>query len=149
MRHDILDQFSVQQTLAGSAAQVSTNSKVKENADQDLAIGCAEMGAVIAIDKGALGGTGTDLTIELIEASDAALTTSVKVFGTMTIPKAQLVDGAQFFLPAVPYRMSEKYYGVRYTPVGGTITGDINAYWGSKNDVAKYKSFKTPYNVQN
>lgn len=150
MRHDLFDQFSVQQTLAGTGSQVSTNSKGKEAAGQDLAIGAADMGIVFAIDQGDLGGAGTALTVELIEADDIALTTNVVVIsGGVTIPKAKLVDGFQTFIPAAPYMMSKKYYGVRYTPVGGAITGNVNAYWGTKDDVAVYKSFNTPYTVSN
>ncbi len=148
MRFDILDQFSAQQTLAGSTAQVSTNSK-KKPATQDLGIGCADMGAAIFIDQGSLGGTGTDLTIELIEATDAALTTSIKSLASMTIPKTALLDGKAFFLGLPGYRMSQEYFGIRYTPVGGTITGNINAYYGSKDDVANYKSFGSTYVVKN
>lgn len=148
MRFDAFDQFSNQQVLSGSSAAVSTNSK-KKPAAQDLGVGLADMGAAIFIDQGALGGTGTDLTIELIEATDDALTTSIKSLASMTIPKASLVDGAAFFLGLPGYLMSQEYFGIRYTPVGGTITGKINVYYGSKDDVAKYKSFNTSYVVKN
>ena len=148
MRFDIMDQFSNQQVLAGAVAQVSTNSK-KKPATQDLGIGVADMGAAIFIDQGDLAGTGTDLTIELIEATDDALTTSIKSLASMTIPKASLVDGAAFFLGLPGYLMSQEYFGIRFTPVGGTITGKINVYYGSKDDVAKYKSFTSVYTVKN
>ena len=148
MRFDLLDQFSVQQTLAGASAQVSTNSK-KKPASQDLGVGWTDMGAVIAIDQGDLGGAGTALTIDIIEATDGALTTSIAALVSVTIPKAALIDGAQFFLPLPPYVMSKEFYGIRYTPVGGAITGNINAYFGSKADVAKYKSFVSTYNIDN
>lgn len=149
MRFDILDQLSVQQTLAGAVAQVSTNSK-KKPAAQDLGIGrCPEMGLAFFIDQGDLGGTGTHLTIELIEATDAALTAGIAQLSAMTIPIAQLLDGSAFFLALPGYLMSKEYFGARFTPVGGTITGNVNAYFGSKDDVANYKSFDTPYNVDN
>ena len=148
MRFDVLDQLSNQQVLAGAAAQVSTNSK-KKPAEQDLGIGKADMGVAFFIDQGALAGTGTDLTLEIIQATDDALTTGVVQLAAVTIPKAQLVDGAVFFLDLPGYMMNTEYFGARYTPVGGTITGKINAYYGSKNDVAKYKSFNTPYTVKN
>lgn len=148
MRFDVLDQLSNQQVLAGAAAQVSTNSK-KKPAEQDLGIGKADMGVAFFIDQGNLAGTGTDLTLEIIQATDDALTTGVVQLAAVTIPKADLVDGAVFFLDLPGYMMDTEYYGARYTPVGGTITGKINAYYGSKNDVAKYKSFNTPYTVKN
>lgn len=148
MRFDVMDQFSAQQVLAGSAAQVSTNSK-KKPAAQDLGIGKAEMGVGVFVDQGALAGTGTDLTIEIIEATDAALTAGISSLASMTIPKASFEDGASFFLVLPGYRMTKEYFGVRYTPVGGTITGAVNSYYGSKDDVANYKSFDTPYSVSN
>lgn len=149
MRFDILDQLSDQQVLAGSGAQVSTNSKQKGLATQDLGIGCGDMGIIFAVDQGALAGTGTDLTLEMIEATDGALTTSITQLIAVTIPKASFIDGSSFFLELPGYLMAKEFFGARYTPVGGTITGAINAYWGSRADFAKFKSFATPYNVQN
>ena len=148
MRFDVLDQLSAQQVLAGASAQVSTNSK-KKPAAQDLGIGEAEMGIAFFIDQGALAGAGTDLTLEIIQATDGALTTGIEQLAAVTIPKASLVDGAVFFLSLPGYMMDTEYFGARYTPVGGAITGKINAYYGSKDDVAKYKSFNTSYVVKN
>lgn len=148
MRFDLLDQLSVQQTLAGAGAQVSTNSKIKPAA-QDLGIGKAEMGIAFFIDQGDLAGAGTDLTLEIIQADNGALTTNVEQLAAMTVAKADLVDGACFFLALPGYVMDKEFFGARYTPVGGAITGNINAYYGSKDDVAKYKSFNTSYVVKN
>lgn len=148
MRYDILDQVSVQQALSGSSAQVSTNSK-KKPAAQDLGIGLSDMGFLFQCDSGALAGTGTDLTLEIIQADDDALTTNVESLASKTFAKAEYVDGFGFFLSLPGYVMDKEYFGVRYTPVGGTITGAINAYYGSKNDFAKFKSFNTSYNVSN
>lgn len=148
MRHDVRDQLSVQQTLAGAGAQVSTNSKQKPAA-QDLGIGKADMGILFAIDSGDLAGAGTDLTLEIIQADDAALTSNVEQISAMTVAKAELVDGSQFFLSIPGNRMDKAYFGARYTPVGGAITGDINAYYGSKDDFAPYKSFTSTYVVKN
>lgn len=148
MRFDKLDQLSDQQVLAGAAAQVSTNSK-KKPAEQDLGIGKADMGVAFFIDQGDLAGAGTDLTLEIIQATDGALTTGIEQLAAMTVAKADLVDGACFFLALPGYVMDKEYFGARYTPVGGAITGPINAYYGSKDDVAKFKSFNTPYVVKN
>lgn len=147
MRHDKLDQVSTQQTLAGAGAQVSTDSK-KKPAAQDLGIG-TEMGILFAIDSGDLAGAGTDLTLEIIQADNIALTSNVEQLAAVTIAKADLVDGSQFFLALPGNRMDKEYFGARYTPVGGAITGDINAYYGSKNDFAQYKSFESVYVVKN
>ena len=148
MKFDVLDQVSVQQVLAGAVAQVSTNSK-KKPAEQDLGIGCAEMGMLFMVDQGALAGTGTDLTLEIIQADDLALTSNVEQLAAMTVPKAEMVDGSSFFLPLPGFKMDKVYFGARFTPVGGTITGNINAYFGSKDDFAKFKSFSSVYTVAN
>jgi len=148
IRHDVLDQLSVQQVLAGGAAQVSTNSK-KKPAEQDLGIGCAEMGVLFAIDSGDLAGTGTHLTMEIIQATDLALTAGIVQLAQQTVAIADLIDGAQFFVELPSYMMDTEYFGARFTPVGGTITGAINAYYGSRADFAKYKSFPSVYNVEN
>ena len=148
MRFDIRDQFSVNQALAGAAAQVSTNSKRKKESSQDLGIGMAHMGAAIFISEDAAG-VGTDMTFEIIEATDGALTTGVGVLASVTIPKAKLLNGASFFLPLPGYLMSKEFYGMRYTPVGGAVTTIVNTYWGKETDVANFKSFKTPYEVKN
>lgn len=148
MRHDILDQFSVDQVVTTTAA-VSTNSKFKKEASQDLGIGSdPQMGLVFAPAADGVGAT--SWTIELIEADDAALTTNVLSLGSMSIPFAKMKNGQSFFLPLAPGVMTKSYYGARYTPVGGggqTLT--INSYFGTSDDIANYKSFKSNYVVAN
>jgi hypothetical protein len=107
------------------------------------------MGFAFFIDGSDLAGTGTDLTLEVIEATDGALTAGVSQLVALTVPLASLVDGFVMFLEIPSHLMDKEYFGVRYTPIGGTITGTINAYYGTEKDVAKYKSFTSTYVVDN
>lgn len=146
MRNDLLDQLSDAQVV--TAAAVSTNSKKKKAITQDLGIGEAEMGLVFAATVNAVGGG--SFTIEIIEADNAALTTNPVSLASMTLTAAKLLKGKGFFLPLPPNTMTKEFYGARFTPVGGTSPSlTVEAYFGSSNDVAQYKSFTSPYNVAN
>lgn len=74
----------------------------------------------------------TALTIEVIVADDAALTSNVAVVGSSgAIPVASLVAGARFAVDVNPRIGSkgQRYMGARYTPTGtgsaGTLFADI------------------------
>ena len=145
MRFDLLDQLSAAQVV--SAAAVSTNSKKVKTIGQDLGIG-EEMGLVFAATVDATGGG--SFTVEIIEADDAALTSNVVSLATMTLTAAKLKAGKGFFLALPPYRQTKEFYGARFTPVGGSSPSlTVDAYFGSENDVAQYKSFTSTYNVAN
>ena len=60
----------------------------------------------------------TSLTVTLEVASDAAMTTAVKVINTQTILLADLVPGKQTFMQYVPNGADERYMAVRYTVTG-------------------------------
>ena len=146
MRNDLLDQLSDAQVV--TAAAVSTNSKKKKTFTQDLGVGQTEMGLVFAATANAVGGG--SFTIEIIEAENAALTTNVVSLASMTLTAAKLLKGKGFFLPLPPYEMTKEFYGARFTPVGGTSPSlTVDAYFGSSDDVAQYKSFTSQYNVAN
>lgn len=147
MRHDVLDQLSDGQVVTTTAA-VTTNSKYKKEATQDLGVGQKQMGLIVAPTVTGVGAT--SWTVEMIEATDAALTTSISVLSTMTITLAEMKVGKQFFLPLPPYKMSKNYFGGRITPVGGAAQSvALDVFFGSQDDVANYKSFKSTYSVDN
>lgn len=78
--------------------------------------------------------TNTSLTFEIIVASDAALSTNVKVVGSSgAIPVASLTAGATFFVEgnAQIGSLNQRYLGVRYT-IGGSnaTTGAVLADFG-------------------
>jgi hypothetical protein len=146
MRNDIRNQFSDAQVV--TAAAVSTNSMEKKVATQDLGIGQAEMGLVFTATVDAVGGG--SFTVELIEADNAALTTSVVSLASMTVTAAKLLKGKGFFLALPGYAMTKKFFGARFTPVGGTSPSlTVDAYFGAEQDTAQYKSFVSTYTVDN
>lgn len=145
-RFDAYDQFSVKQEF--TAAAVSTNSKKKEEAAQDLGIGKRQMGLTIFPVAAAEGAT--SWTIELIQADDGALTSGVESLASMSVLTADLIPDKPLFLPLPPYRMDKEYYGAKVTPVGGSGQKvKLDIYWGSEDDVAQFKAFKSSYNVEN
>jgi len=150
MRNDVLNQLSAAQ-VCGTGSTVSTNSIAKKNTAQDLGIGSDPvMGLAFAPTVNAAGATSWN--IELIEAENGALTTNVVSLAMMNLLTSQLTVGKKYFLPLPPYKMSpvKTHFGARYTAVGGTgeqLT--IDAYFGSSDDVAQFKSFPSTYNVAN
>lgn len=151
MRNDVLNQLSSAQ-VCGAGSTVSTNSMAKKNLAQDLGIGPIprQMGLVFAATIQAAGATSWN--IELIEAENAALTTNVVSLATVNLLTAALKPGKGFFLPLPPYKMNpiKTHFGARFTAVGGAgeqLT--VDAYFGSSDDVAQYKSFTSTYSVAN
>lgn len=148
MRFDLRNQLSEAQVV--TAAAVSTNSMEKKVATQDLGIGSnpKQMGLVFAAAVNAVGGG--SFTIEIIEADNAALTTNVVSLATMTLTAAKLLKGKGFFLGLPGYVMTKKFFGARFTPVGGSSPSlTVDAYFGLSDDVAQFKSFASTYNVAN
>lgn len=116
------------QTVTGSSAVLSTNT-VDLGVARDLGEGkdlYARVQVVTAF-------TGlTALTVDVIAADDAGLTSNVAVIGsTGSIPVASLTAGARFAAEVNPRLASkgQRYVGLRYTPTGtgtaGAVTGDI------------------------
>lgn len=146
MRFDVLDQLSAAQVV--TAAAVSTNSKKVKTIGQDLGVGECELGLAFAAVSDAVGGG--SFTIEIIEATDAALTAGVVSLASMTLTAAKLLAGVGFFLPLPGYVQTKQFYGARFTPVGGTSPSlTVDAYFGSDEDVAQYKAFTSTYTVAN
>ena len=71
---------------------------------------------------------GTSIEMQVISATDAALTTSVTVLGTTgPIPVASLTLGARFVCDVNPVIGSkgQRYLGLRYISVGTTTAGSV------------------------
>lgn len=153
MRFDLRNQLSNNQTFTATA--VSTNSMQKKEATQDLGVGQRQMGLVIGLKDDAVdsGTPGATFEIQLIEADNGPLSSNVKVLSSLgAMTPADLKAGKAFFLGLPPYKMSKAYFGARVVVVSGGGTAPslpLDIYFGSEDDVANYKSFKTPYNVQN
>lgn len=116
----------VSDAQAFGAAAVSTNS-VDLGAPQGLGtppareIGSGEpMGFAFQVD---VLGTVAATKIEVISATDAALTAGILSHGERTIPLAQTVAGALFFIPIPMGTPTQRFLGIRVTTAGGTISG--------------------------
>lgn len=132
---DAENQLSSGQTFTGGAA-VSTNSYAKQAAAQDLSI--STMGTGLALALYPLSLPSGNLTVELIETTDAALTTSISVIASVVVPLADLKIGKPV---VVPYASTagKQYIGARVTAATGSCTCDI--YLKRLEDIAFYKSF--------
>lgn len=137
MRFDIENQLSSAQAFTG-AATVSTNSYMKQSAAQDISIG-RRMALVLMPTVAA--GAGSTHTMEVIEATDAALTTSISVLGSVSVLAASLTVGAIIELPIPQGVMSKQYLGFRNTATGGATTVTLDVYLVPQDEIAKYKSF--------
>lgn len=111
----------VSDAQAFGAAAVSTNSVdlglVAPNARQ---IGTGEpMGFGFQID---VSGTVAASLVEIISATDAALTAGILVEGSLTIPLAAALAGSLWFVPMPQGRPTQRFVGIRVTTAGGTIS---------------------------
>jgi hypothetical protein len=143
MRFDIENQLSSAQAFTG-AATVSTNSYMKQTAAQDISIG-RRMALMVMPTVAA--GAGSTHTLEVIEATDAALTTSIGVLGTVTALAASLTVGTVIEIPIPQGIMTKQYIGFRNTSTGGATTVTLDVYLVPQDEIAKYKSFPKAVNA--
>lgn len=137
MRFDIENQLSEAQAFTG-AATVSTHSYKKQTAAQDISIG-RRMALLVAPTVDA--GTGSTHVLDVIQASDAALTADVTVLGSVTVLAANLTAGDAIEVPIPQGVMSEMYLGFRNTATGGTTTVTVDVYLVPQDEIPMYKSF--------
>ena len=143
MMWDVENQLSVAQAFTG-AATVSTNSYKKQSAAQDISIG--RLMCLVFIPTVAAG-AGSTHTLEVIEATDAALTASVGVLNAITVLAAALTVGSQHVIPIPQGTMTKQYVGFRNTSTGGTTTVTGDCYLVPQDEIAKYKSFPKVVNA--
>lgn len=119
-----LDAFlRVSNAQAFGAAAVSTDSIDLGNVTPKRQIGTGEpMGFGVAITTA---GTVAATLMEVISATDAALTAGILVHLTRTVPLAETVIGALFFLSLPMGTPTQRYLGVRMTTAGGTISATV------------------------
>lgn len=142
MRFDKENQLSVAQAFLGTA--VSTNSYQKQTAAQDLSIG--ERMALLVMPVVAAG-AGSTHVLEVIQATDAALTAGIDVLGSVTVLAAALVPGASIEVPIPQGVMTKQFLGFRDTISGGTTTATLDVYLVAQEDIPKYKSFPKVVNA--
>lgn len=126
------------QTVTGAVAVLSTNT-IDLGVARDMGEG-KELFCRMQVGTAFAGLTA--LTVEVIVASDAALTTNITVVGSSgAIPVASLTASSRIAILLNPLLGSkgQRYMGVRYTPTGtgttGTVTTDIG---GGIQDGAKF-----------
>ncbi len=140
-RFDKQNQLSSAQAFTG-AATVSTNSYKKGSAAQDISIG-RRMALLCVVTTAA--GAGSTHTMEVIQATDDALTASIDVLGSKSIIAATLTAGYAFEIPIPQGVMSDQYIGFRNTSTGGTTTVSLDVYLVPQDEIPYFKSF--PKNV--
>ena len=137
MRFDVENQLSVAQAFTG-AATVSTHSYDTQDADADFTIG--RRMALLVLPTVAQG-AGSTMTVEVIEATDAALTTSIGVLSSVSVAAADMALGDQLEVPIPQGTKTKRYVGARVTLTGGTTTITVDIYLVPQDEIAKFKSF--------
>lgn len=136
MRFDYENQVCRAQAFTG-AATVSAHSIDTLSASHDPTIGrrmC--MVAMPTVAQGA----GSSMTLEVIQADDAALTSNVEALATRSgIQSAALGDELEVPIPQGV--KTKRYLGLRATLTGGTTTITLDAYYMPQDEQPKYKSF--------
>jgi hypothetical protein len=113
----------VSNAQAFGAAAVSTDSIDTALTTPGRQIGSGEpVGFGVAITTA---GTVAATLMEIISATDAALTAGILVHATRTIPLAETTIGALFFLPLPQGTPTQRFLGVRMTTAGGTISATV------------------------
>jgi hypothetical protein len=126
------------QTVTGASAVLSTNT-IDLSQNRDMGEG-TELNLRVGVPTAFTGLTA--LTMEIIVADDAALTTNVTVIGSSgAIPVASLTAGSRFVVGANPRIGSkgQRYLGARYTPAGTGTAGALIAELGT--DIADGQKF--------
>ena len=120
----------VSNAQAFGAAAVSTDSIDLSNVTPKRAIGTGEaVGFGVAITTS---GTVAATLMEVISATDGALTAGIIVHSARSIPLAEVLAGALFFLPLPPGTPTQRFLGVRLTTAGGTVSATV---WLTSRDL--------------
>ncbi|HMJ02430.1 MAG TPA: hypothetical protein VK506_05785 [Conexibacter sp.] len=134
---------------AFTAAAVSTSSIDigTLTAQRDLGDG-ESVGFAFQVDVAA---SATTVKLEVIMATDAALTAGIVVLVEETRLAADLPAGGLIFLaipPGAPAAGSLRFYGVRVTPAGGAATVTLTAFLTPRSMFSKLaKSYARGYTV--
>lgn len=111
----------VSNAQAFGAGAVSTNSVDLGNVTPKRRIGTGEpVGFGFVVTTAA---TVAATTLEIISATDAALTAGILTEAQVSIPLADAVAGFSIFVAFPPDRPRQRFVGIRTTTAGGTISG--------------------------
>lgn len=124
---DVLGRVCNAQAFTGAA--VSTDSIDLGNVTPKREIATGEpMGFGLAVNVAA---SSTTVLVEIIQATDAALTTGIVVLAQRTFLSADMPLGALIFMP-IPQNPTAagplRYLGLRVTPAGGAATVTLTAW---------------------
>lgn len=137
-----LDNFlRVSNAQAFGAAAVSTDSIDLGNTTTKRRIGTGEpmvFGFCVTT-----AGTVAATLLEVISATDAALTAGILVHSSRSIPLAETVVGALFSLGVPQGTPTQRYLGIRATTAAGTISGTS---WLTSADLFSIASQAYPRN---
>jgi len=112
---------AVSKNQAFGAAAVSTDSIDFGNVTPKRRIGPGEaVGFGFCVTAA---GTVAASLIEIISATDAALTAGILVHASRSIPLAETTIGSLHFIPLPQGTPTQRYLGIRVTTAGGTISG--------------------------
>lgn len=115
--------LKVSAAQAFGAAAVSTNSIDLALTTPGRQIGTGEpLGFGISIDVSA---TVAAPIVEIISATDAALTAGIISHASMTIALASAVAGSLWFIGLPLGTPTQRFVGVRITTAGGTVTASV------------------------
>lgn len=142
MRFDFQNQLSAAQAFTGGLT-VSTNSYQCQVGPtgtfaQDISIG--RLMAMLAIVTTAAG-AGSTHTMNAIQATNSALTSSVVVLGTATVLAAALTAGASVIIPIPQGTITSQFLGFSNSSSGGTTTVSLDVYLCPLDEIPKFKSF--------
>ena len=134
----------VSNAQAFGAGAVSTDSVDLGNVTPKREIGTGEpVGFGFCVTTGA---TVAATTVEIISATDAALTAGILVHASISIPLATAVAGYCAFIAMPPGTPTQRYVGIRTTTAGGTISGTA---WLTARDLFSIpaKSYAKGYTI--
>lgn len=113
----------VSSAQAFGAAAVSTNSIDLGASVPKREVGTGEgLGFGVSVTTG---GTVANTLLEIISATDAALTAGIIVHASRTLLLAETLVGALFYLELPPGTPTQQFIGVRLTTAGGTISATV------------------------
>lgn len=142
---DALGVVSDAQAFTGAA--VSTSSIDLGDVTPKRAIGDGEpMGFAFGVDVAA---SATTVKLEVIMATDAALTAGIIVLNEATRLAADLPAGGLLFLgiPQAPAAGFLRYIGIRATPSGGAATVTLTAWLTAQSMLERIKHYAKGYTI--
>ena len=141
---DSLHKVSAAQQVTADAVSTSsidlTNVTPKRNVFEG-----EPMGFLVIIT--AIGTTTGSTKLQAIQATDAALTTSIGIVGELDLATAQIVAGAQYVVACSQGLTALRYIGMQHD-ITGTVDYTVDAYFGALSMIhAKSRIYAKGYTI--